>query len=55
MSQLEQQLEELRTVVAKSGVADQLATRPYDAVNAEITANSHNRSHTEQQQEADAE
>jgi uncharacterized protein YjcR len=55
MSQLEQQLEELRTVVANSGVASHLSASPYDAIDAEIVAHSHDLSHTEQQQEAEAE
>lgn len=55
MSQLEQQLEELRTVVANSGVASHLSAGPYDAIDAEIVAHSHDLSHTEQQQDAEAE
>jgi hypothetical protein len=55
MRQLEQQLEKLRTVVANSGVAGQLTASAYDAVDAEIMAHSHDLSHTEQQQEAEAE
>lgn len=52
LSQLEQQLDEIRATVASNGAAGQLNASLYDA---EIVAHSHDLSHTEQQQEAEAE
>ncbi|QVV66538.1 helix-turn-helix domain-containing protein [Synechococcus sp. LA31] len=55
LSQLEQQLDEIRATVASNGAAGQLTPGNSQVLDAEIVAHSHDLSHTEQQQEAKAE
>ncbi len=54
LGSLEQQLDELRTVVANNAVAGELAPGTYPVMDAEIVAHSHAGSHNELQQEAAA-